>query len=77
MLKLTINGDFVECEDCIGRLNMNRLHRWFLDLICRYTGHLLWRTDYRRTPKDGSLDVHATYCRRCFKGGYVGGDYFN
>jgi hypothetical protein len=54
---------------------MPRLQRALLDLACRCLGHNLWRTGCIRDVPHASLPVHASYCRRCFMGGYVMGDY--
>jgi len=72
---MKLDADFVVLNDCAGRGWQTPLRRRFLDLVCRLTGHLLWRTGAVRDDPQGSLQVRATYCRRCFKGGYVRGDY--
>jgi hypothetical protein len=71
-----MDRDFKFQFDCAGRGWMSAPRRWFADAVCRLTGHLLHRvlTSTVR-PKDHSLDHYATYCRRCFRGGYVEGDY--
>lgn len=74
---MTLDSDFVVMNDeCIGRLWMPVMQRIALDLVCRLTGHLLWRIHgaVREVPGH-SLSLRASYCRRCFKGGYVTGDY--
>lgn len=70
-----LDPDFVIMDDCIGRLSRPRWAKRALDLVCRLIGHNLWRTGAVRDNPEGSLPVKATYCRRCFKGGYVRGDY--
>jgi hypothetical protein len=71
-----MDSDFIVIHNCIGRNVMSRPRRWFVDLVCKHTGHLLWRClGSVYTPPGGSLDVYGTYCRRCFRGGYVQSDY--
>jgi hypothetical protein len=55
---------------------MGRATRWLRDLVCKATGHRLWRvmqSAYR--PANSSLDVYASICTCCWQGGYVDGDY--
>lgn len=68
-----MDTDFKMLDVCMGRPRGWR--RVWVDLVCRATGHLLWRTGCVRSNPTGSLDFNAVYCRRCFKGGYVDGDY--
>lgn len=68
--------DFVPCEPCTGRAWMTPLERWWSDLCCRWTGHMIWRTGGQRENPTGSLPLNAVYCRRCLKGGYVMSDYY-
>lgn len=69
-----VNKEFVETGNCIGRPTGWR--RVFLDLLCRTTGHLLWRNmNTARTLENHSLEVYGTHCFRCYKFGYVQGDY--
>ncbi len=70
-----LDTDFVALDVCCGRQGRSALRNWLLDRVCALTGHLLWRTGARRVNPEGSLDLHAVYCRRCFRGGYVRGDY--
>lgn len=71
-----MDSDFKVQYDCAGRGWMSAPRRWFVDLVCRLTGHLLHRVLTSTVNPDGhSLPHYATYCRRCFKGGYVEGDY--
>lgn len=73
---MSLDTDFVWVNDCVGRTNREPWVRGWFDMLCRLLGHNLWRTGSVRTNPDGSLPVKASYCRRCFKGGYVQGDYF-
>jgi hypothetical protein len=68
-----LDTDFVHVGECIGRAR--GIQRVMLDLICRFTGHLLWRSGSVYRPPEDSLDVNTSHCRRCFKWGYVRGDY--
>lgn len=73
---MQLDTDFVVMNDCVGRSTLTDAQRDAYDALCRQTGHLLWRVlGSIREAADGSLPVYATYCRRCFKGGYVQGDY--
>lgn len=67
---------FVPQHDCIGRFWMSARRRWWVDFLCWSTGHVLWRIlGSAVTNPSGSLDLYATICNRCGKGGYVEGDY--
>lgn len=55
-----MDNDFVMMDECIGRSWMGRVRRAVADLVCRHTGHLLWRPG---TVRDNP------------EGGYVRGDY--
>lgn len=72
-----MNDDFVRFGACSGRLAMRRWKRVLLDLVCRTTGHLLWRVHGNAGFKaDGdSLTHYTSHCRRCWQWGYVQGDY--
>jgi hypothetical protein len=73
---MKLDADFVADHDCVGRQWMPSIQRMFLDLVCSLIGHSLWRvTNSVRVISGGSLTHQASYCRRCFKGGYVQGDY--
>jgi hypothetical protein len=72
---MRLDGDFIVLDDCIGRNWMPRVQVALLDLVCRLIGHNIWRTGAVRQIDGGSLPLKASYCRRCFKGGYVRGDY--
>lgn len=74
---MRLDTDFVAMPPyCIGRQWMPWAQRAALDLVCRLIGHNLWRiTRSERHIPGMSLPLRATYCRRCFKGGYVQGDY--
>ncbi len=73
---MRLDSDFVDDIPCIGRSWMNPVQRWLLDLACRLLGHSLWQTTGSiRTLPGESLPLRASYCRRCFKGGYVKGDW--
>ncbi len=37
-----MDSDFVSCNVCVGRATGWR--GWLADLVCQYTGHILWRT---------------------------------
>lgn len=69
-----MDSDFIVLNFCVGRPASWRKH--LADFLCKYTGHLLWRTGSIVKVPNGSLPLNAVYCRRCFKGGYVNGDYF-
>lgn len=68
-----MDSDFVVLHNCMGR--QSGLRGRLLDLVCRLTGHLLWRPGSIVPSPEGSLDMFGSYCRRCYKGGYVRGDY--
>lgn len=71
-----LDEDFVHNHDCVGRLGFNVFQKYFSDLVCLLIGHNLWRAGTVWPPdNDHSLPVKATFCRRCYKGGYVRGDY--
>jgi hypothetical protein len=72
-----MDNDFIVTHDCMGRLWMSGWRKRFADAACKYTGHLLWRVlgSVYHKPDGHTLDLQASYCRRCFKGGYVQGDY--
>jgi hypothetical protein len=72
---MILDSDFVPIENCVARTWMPRIQRWFVDLACRLLGHNLWRPGSVRPINGMSLPLKASYCRRCFKGGYVQGDY--
>jgi len=72
---LRLDTDFVVLDVCIGRSCLPTVQRWLLDAMCYTTGHLLRTLKLYRDNPDGSLPVYATYCRRCFKSGYIRGDY--
>lgn len=70
----TINKEFVVTGNCIGR--PTGWQRILIDALCRFAGHLLWRNmNTAYTPEHGSSDVYGTHCFRCYKFGYVMGDY--
>ena len=70
-----MDSDFVVVHDCVGRPTGWR--RILADAVCRWTGHLLWRVLRSEARVEGeSLPHFATYCRRCYRGGYVRGDYY-
>ena len=70
-----MDSDFKVMHECAGRRWMHPMVRTFRDLVCTLIGHNLWRVMGSVTrPDDATLDCHASYCRRCFKGGYVQGD---
>jgi hypothetical protein len=71
---MTLDADFVADHPCIARSWMSAPQRWFADIMCRVLGHNLWRTGTIRVDVH-SLPLKTSYCRRCFKGGYVQGDY--
>lgn len=67
--------DFVVFGVTVGRPTGWR--QFFVDVLCRYTGHLLWRSMSNagyRAPGD-SLTHYTCHCRRCWKWGYIRGDY--
>lgn len=69
-----MNTDFVVMFDCVGR--PRGLRRVLLDLVCGLTGHLLWRSMHSTVPNPtGSLPYYGVHCKRCFRGGFVQGDY--
>jgi hypothetical protein len=70
-----LDTDFKVVGECVGRLSGG--YGRVLDAICTLTGHLLHRnlTNAGFLPPGGSLPVHTSMCRRCFKWGYVEGDY--
>lgn len=68
-----LDTDFVVMHPCTGR--QRGLRGCLLDVVCKLTGHNLWRSGSIVASPEGSLDCFASYCRRCFKGGYVKGDY--
>ena len=73
-MKLRFDSDFVVVGECIGRPRGWR--RVLIDLVCRLTGHLLWRTmRSEHRPANYSLPLYGSHCRRCFLFGYVEGDY--
>jgi hypothetical protein len=73
---MRLDNDFVADIPCVGRSWMNPVQRWLLDLVCRLVGHNIWRVmGSIRTLPGESLPLRASYCRRCFKGGYVKGDW--
>lgn len=67
---------FVGDHDCVARSSMSRVKRALMDFLCRHTGHVLWRTGSARQNPSGSLELNASICLRCYKGGFVQGDYF-
>lgn len=70
------NLEFVHVGDCVARPCPGTFKRWFVDALCRWTGHVLWRnlnSTYR--PHGYSLDHYSTRCLRCYRWGYVHGDY--
>ncbi len=69
-----MDTDFVVIGDCIAR--PTRWRRMVLDAVCRWTGHLLWHSGSQITDPDGSLPLKSAHCRRCFRYGYVRGDYW-
>jgi hypothetical protein len=69
-----MNADFVILGECISRPRGWR--RIVLDVVCRLTGHLLWRSmNSTCLNPTGSLPYYGTHCKRCWKWGYVEGDY--
>lgn len=72
-----MHTDFEIFGACIGRVWMPLWKRVLLDLVCRLTGHLLWRVQNNAGFKrDGDTLTHYTsHCRRCWQWGYVQGDY--
>ncbi len=69
-----LDSDFIVVGDCIGR--PRGWKRVVIDLVCRLTGHLLWRNLHTiHQQADGSLPLYGSRCRRCFKFGYIEGDY--
>jgi hypothetical protein len=75
-MRYLFDNDFVvRPPECIGRAWMPAWQRWLSDLLCRWTGHLLWRPGTSVVIMEHSLPHRVTLCRRCFKAGYVRGDY--
>jgi hypothetical protein len=71
-----MDSDFVAVHECVGRTSMHSFTRIWRDFLCRRLGHNLWRVmNAAIMPKDLSLECYSTYCRRCYRGGYVMGDY--
>jgi hypothetical protein len=71
-----LNTEFVIVGECVGRPGGWR--RWWLDSVCAVTGHLVWRvmnTEY--LPPDHSLPHYGVHCLRCYRYGYMQGDYRN
>jgi hypothetical protein len=69
-----LDTDFTVVGTCIGRLEGS--YGRVLDAICTLTGHLLWRSHNAGfLPPGGSKPVHTSHCRRCWRWGYVEGDY--
>jgi hypothetical protein len=68
-----MDTDFKVVGECIGRPRGWR--RIVLDAICRWTGHLLWRSGSVYRPENASMDVNTAHCRRCFRWGCVEGDW--
>lgn len=65
---------FVIQGACIARPRGWR--RVLADFLCKYTGHLLWRSlGSTVTNPNGSLPLYGTHCIRCWQWGYVEGDY--
>lgn len=74
-MKREIDSDLVLDHDCVGR--PRGLTRLFRDAVCWLIGHNPWRVmNSTRLPPGGSLPLFASYCRRCYRGGYVQGDYY-
>jgi hypothetical protein len=71
---MRLDSDFVVQHACMGRPRGWR--RVVADIACLLLGHNLWRSGCRIDNPDGSLALNASYCRRCFKGGYVKSDYW-
>lgn len=73
-MNLPLDRDFIILGDCFCR--PKGLQRVVLDAICRWTGHLLWRSASSvQFPADRSIPVAGSHCRRCYRYGYVQGDY--
>jgi hypothetical protein len=75
MKQSIVADDFQVFGECTGRPSGWR--RLLADAVCRWTGHLLWRSLHNsgyRAPGD-SLVHYTAHCRRCWKWGYVPGDY--
>jgi hypothetical protein len=69
-----LDTDFQIVGNCISR--PRGLRRVLLDALCRLTGHLLWRNQHTEyLPRNGSLSVSTSMCRRCHRWGYVEADY--
>jgi hypothetical protein len=69
-----LDTDFKIVGDCLARPGGWR--RVLIDLVCRWIGHQLWRNMHsEHRPANGSLPLHGSHCRRCFRFGYVEGDY--
>jgi hypothetical protein len=71
-----LNHEFIITHDCIGR--PRGLARVASDLLCKMIGHSIYRV-MRSTAivENQSLPLYASYCLRCYRGGYVSGDYRN
>lgn len=73
---MKLDSDFVADLPCLGHGAMPFAQRVLLSLVCRVIGHNLWRVmNTARKPDNHSLDHYGVYCRRCYRGGYVQGDY--
>ena len=73
---MKLDADFIDDHDCVGRRCMPRVQRLFVDLVCRLIGHQLWRVMGSVRTDVESLPLFATYCRRCYRGGYVRSDFY-
>lgn len=71
-----LDGDFRPQHPCAARRWMPAWQRFLLDLVCRLIGHNIWRTNGLVDNPSGSLPLSASYCRRCYKGGFILGDYW-
>jgi hypothetical protein len=62
-------NDFVVVGETISR--PTGLERRLLDLVCRLTGHLVWRSKHSRYQAPSGEQFHSSHCRRCWRWGYV------
>lgn len=67
-----MTNDFVIVGDTISR--PRGLERILLDLVCRLTGHLLWRSRNSQYATADGEKFHTSHCRRCWRWGYVADD---
>jgi hypothetical protein len=66
--------DFVIVGDTISRPKRGR--RWLVDLVCRFTGHLLWRSENSQYRAASGGLYRTSHCRRCWRWGYLSDDHW-